>query len=154
MSALLDLAAKVEALTGPCGETDVEIAVALGWTIGNRIYVKAPDGTARGILPNWTASLDAAMTLALPGFWHRGGQCAVSSEMRVCPDHNDPVHRERLLLELPPTIDIWDEGIEVELRPGGMQQLILATVSVWLRARAALPTTKLCTDSSAHGDAS
>ena len=49
MTELEKLAARVEALTGACRETDVAIARALGRFVGIRKY---------------TASLDAAMTLA------------------------------------------------------------------------------------------
>jgi hypothetical protein len=61
VTSLLDLAAKVEALTGPCRETNTEIALAIGWKryagdnwIGPRAEICVPD---------YTASLDAAMTL-------------------------------------------------------------------------------------------
>jgi hypothetical protein len=49
---LYDLADKVERLTGPCRETDAEICLA----------IKRPQGIVRA--PAYTASLDAAMTLA------------------------------------------------------------------------------------------
>ncbi len=40
--------------------------------------------------------------------------------------------------ECPYTEKIWDEGIEVELRPGSDTALVLAFVAVCLRAHAAL----------------
>lgn len=88
-------------------------------------------------VPALTGSLDAALKLlrdALPGFWWRGGTCALSSEAIVCPDHNCPTHGERLLREFPPAIEHWNEGIEVELRPGGDEALVRALLAATLRA--------------------
>lgn len=89
-------------------------------------------------VPKLTVSLDAALKVfrdALPGFWWRGGTCAVSSEAIVCPDHNCPAHGERLRTECPPTIAHWNEGIEVELRPGNdaalVRSLLAATMRAW-----------------------
>lgn len=88
----------------------------------------------------YTTSIDACVILMdnlLPGFWWRGGTCCVSSEVTVCPDHNNPEHRERLLRDFPPSIEHWDEGIEVELRPGSNDALCRAFLSAILRAYAA-----------------
>lgn len=88
-------------------------------------------------VPPITTSLDAALKVlrdALPGFWWRGGTCAVSSEAIVCPDHNCPTHGKRLHEEFPPHLIHWNEGIEVELRPGGDQALVRALLAATLRA--------------------
>lgn len=88
--------------------------------------------------PRYTKYLGVAVTLLPVGFWWRGGTCSLSSEVRVCPDHNDPAHRERLLRDCPPTVEQWNEGIEVEIRPGGDQALICAFVAVCLQAHGLL----------------
>lgn len=62
---LIALAERVEALTGPCRETDAEIAQAVG---------RGPTGFAQGGGKHWvtwpafTRSLDAAMSLRLDGY--------------------------------------------------------------------------------------
>lgn len=96
-SSLLDLAGRVERLTGPCRETDAEIARYLGWTLrplsevwvcydhdnGSSALVwimpEAPTYQYEGREyidsgyyhhkgpPAFTASLDVAMTLCEPG---------------------------------------------------------------------------------------
>lgn len=77
---MTNLADKIEALDGPCRETDVEIALAVGWDIkdggdptfselANRFGSDWALETATEYtsiyraLPTYTASLDAAMTL-------------------------------------------------------------------------------------------
>lgn len=80
MSALLELAARVEALTGPDREVDAEIAVAVSGDSG--AFVVAPmedcifqhipgwwrDGADKSHdAPEYTASLDAAMSLVPKG---------------------------------------------------------------------------------------
>jgi hypothetical protein len=78
--ALMAVAARVEALTGPCRETDAEIAVAaLGWItrpprydgddisygyVNKGLLVLPGNGAGNCLVPEFTASLDAAMTLA------------------------------------------------------------------------------------------
>ena len=57
-AALLALADRVEALTGPCRETDAEVHHAILQGIGTGLY---------GTQPSYTASLDAAMTLVPEG---------------------------------------------------------------------------------------
>lgn len=74
MSALLELAARVEAATGPSRELDEAIALALGWApVPNPTHAGGavgrwtkPDGSSTGHEgpPYWSASLDAAMRLA------------------------------------------------------------------------------------------
>lgn len=88
-------------------------------------------------VPTLTSSLDAAVKVlgqALPGFWWRGGTCFLSSEAIVCPDHNCPTHGARLREECPPVIAHWNEGIEVEIRPGGDAALVRALLAATLRA--------------------
>lgn len=93
------------------------------------------------VLP-YTKSIEAALTLLPPGFWWRGGTCCVSSEARVCPDHNDPQHRERLLRDYPPSVPHWNEGIEVEIRPGSESALARAITSACLRVRFSHPAAR------------
>lgn len=69
-----------------------------------------------------------AMTEKLPGWLWRGGVCAVSSEMWIVPDFNCPVHGERLRREMDE--QHWDEGREVELRPGSYDALVDAAFQV------------------------
>jgi hypothetical protein len=123
-----ELIERLEKATGPDRDLDYDIA--------NHISLDADTDA-----PPYTGSIDAALTLLPPGFWWRGGTCCVSSEATVCPDHNDPEHRERLLAECPPVIEHWNSGIEVELRPGSPGALVRALAAACLRARAALPST-------------
>jgi hypothetical protein len=83
-AALLALADRVPALTGPCRETDAEIAVvALGWIVrlpryeGDDVAYGYPDGDGAvfpgngggdRLVREFTASLDAAMKLAPEGW--------------------------------------------------------------------------------------
>ena len=69
--ALLALALRVEALTGPCRETDAQIASFLGWTEleyknENVTIGRDPDGRWAFCIPKYTASIDAAMKLVHP----------------------------------------------------------------------------------------
>lgn len=151
MPDLSDLISRVEKASGPDRDLEAEIWLACtpGATRNKWSYVhkatgrectvdETRDATDRLIIvPSFTASLDAVLTLLPDGFWWRGGTCSVSSEATVCPDHNGP-HRERLLREYPPTELIWDEGIETELRPGSNNALIRALLSAILSARQAM----------------
>lgn len=94
------------------------------------------DGPTRYHAPAYTFQVDAALRLLPVGFYWRGGKCGVSSEALVCPDHNGE-HGERLMRECPPSEVHWDEGIEVELRPGSDTAFVLALVSACLRAHEA-----------------
>jgi hypothetical protein len=88
-------------------------------------------------LPDIT--MDDCLSLLPDGFWWRGGTCHVSSEVTVCPDHNDPEHRERLLRQCPPTeAAYWDCGIDVELRPGSHKAFLWAFFLACYRARRAM----------------
>lgn len=71
----------------------------------------------------------------LPGFWWRGGTCFLSSEAIIAPDHNCPVHGERLHREFPPTVAHWNEGVEVELRPGSDENLARALMAAICRVK-------------------
>ncbi len=80
MTNLLELAARVEALTGPCRETDAEIALAVGYA-KRGAWFRAPDADpdidvlgcgSWADAPAFTASLDAAMTLVPEGWWVAG----------------------------------------------------------------------------------
>lgn len=70
----------------------------------------------------------------LPGFWWRGGTCGLSSEVVVAPDFNCPVHGNRLLREFPVNLEYWDQGIDVEFRPGSNENLRRAFLAAILRA--------------------
>lgn len=88
--------------------------------------------------PEILTSFDAAVSLfreVLPGWWWRGGTCWVSSECRICPDHGSPEHGDRLHREFPPEIDVWNEGLEVELRPGSDETLARTLVAAILRVQ-------------------
>lgn len=75
MSALLELAARVEGLAGPDRRIDAEICLALGLSGGNPIVSPGCDGWLVGSESNpnpveaarYTASLDAAMALIPEG---------------------------------------------------------------------------------------
>lgn len=71
---LLDLAARVEAAQGPDRELDAEVVAALaaGATVTSYLAMGL---SARKPKP-YTASLDAADTLRLPGWWITSGTCA------------------------------------------------------------------------------
>ncbi len=71
----------------------------------------------------------------LPGFWWRGGTCHLSSEAIIAPDHNCPVHGERLRREFPPTVEHWNAGVEVELRPGSEDALARALLAAICRVK-------------------
>ena len=72
-----------------------------------------------------------------PGFWWRGGTCGLSSEVIIAPDHNHAEHGERLLREFPVALEHWNEGIEVELRPGSEDNLIRAFAAAMIRTKLA-----------------
>jgi hypothetical protein len=150
ISALID---RIESASGPDRDLDIAICQATdtnGYLIENdgTILVAGDMGEGPGWfnigyeVPRFTASLDSAWSILPEGFWWRGGTCDVSSEATVCPDHNGP-HRERLLRECPPAEDIWNEGIETELRPGSHYALIRALLASILKARQAMATTSI-----------
>lgn len=137
MSDLSLIIDKLERGKGADRELDIEIAIAVwgrpGVLVGQQ---DEPGGLVRDhTYWRYTENLDDALSLLPIGFWWRGGTCAVSSEATVGPDHNDPKHGERLLRECPPSINYWDCGIEVELRPGTHFTLIRALAAACLRAR-------------------
>lgn len=94
MTILLDLAAKVEALTGACRELDAEIAIAVfvtqytdddmvfarkrerdgsDATHPGHYFIKSRSGAQAVSAPAFTSSLDAAMTLVPEGWcWMAG----------------------------------------------------------------------------------
>lgn len=59
------------------------------------------------------------VTKRLPGWIYKVCRCHVSDDAWLCPDYNDPAHRERLISELgePEAGSPFDSGIDVELRP-------------------------------------
>src|SRR5690242_9385875 len=78
-----------------------------------------------------------AMNELFPGFWWRGGTCALSSEVIMAPDYNHPEHGERLKAEYPPELEHWNAGIEVELRPGSDGAFCRAFLAVLIRIKLA-----------------
>lgn len=78
-----------------------------------------------------------ALKTTFPGFWWRGGTCALSSEVIMAPDYNDPEHGERLKAEYPPELEHWNSGIEVELRPGSDLAFCRAFTAVMIRIKLA-----------------
>jgi hypothetical protein len=139
-----EYAALIDALereAGPDWKLDEAIARKLGWRGGNGSWHAPGDDNSDPpyvSFPHYTGSIDAANTLLPSGFWWRGGTCGVSSEVRVCPDHNRPEHKTRLMNLCPPKIAHWNNGIEVTLWPGNDQALIRAFASACLRAHDAL----------------
>ena len=65
---LLALADRVEAATGPDREMDAEIAFAVGWRKSRGEWWKPPGGEWGLVLPTFTASLDAALSLVPEGW--------------------------------------------------------------------------------------
>ena len=64
----------------------------------------------------------------LPGWAWKIGTCSVSDDAWLCPDYNDPAHRERLIAELGEPVDNtdWrDAGIDIDRRPPGNVELAL-----------------------------
>lgn len=87
-------------------------------------------------------TMDAAECVAvleeeLPGFWWRGGTCALSSEVIIAPDYNDERHGERLHAEYPVVLEHWNSGIEVELRPGSDEMFCRAFLAAIVRVKLA-----------------
>lgn len=87
--------------------------------------------------PLTAAECVQALSEELPGFWWRGGTCALSSEVIMAPDYNDPEHGQRLKAEYPPEHEHWNAGIEVELRPGSDVAFCRAFLAVMIRIKLA-----------------
>jgi len=80
MTNLKDLADRVEALTEPCRETDLRIGVAVNygghfaegkrwhWNANSELECNGRGYLDPRLLPRFTASVDAALTLAPEGF--------------------------------------------------------------------------------------
>ena len=71
-----------------------------------------------------SGSLDAAVAFVqatLPGWAWMFGECSLSSDARVFPDFNSPIHGERLARAFPQLIEgvEWSESTDVDLRPAG-----------------------------------
>lgn len=139
---LSDLIAKLEAAGGPRSTLDLSIAYVTGYWPQDRIEklsrnangeivtVWFTDGPELGNPPNYTASVDAAISLAervLPGWLWRLATCSVSDDAWIIPDFNDPVHGERLKREYPAAMRDPLEwfGTDVDLRPPGRPAIAL-----------------------------
>jgi len=83
MTNLKDLADRVEALTEPCRETDLRIGVAVNygghfaegkcwhWNANSELECNGPGYLDPRLLPRFTASVDAALTLVPDGMEFR-----------------------------------------------------------------------------------
>lgn len=83
-------------------------------------------------IPPLTASLDAVTALIereLPGWAWKVGTCSVSDDAWLVPDFNSPEHGERLRHELGYATmkagDVFDVGIDIDLRPSGRPAIAL-----------------------------
>lgn len=119
MSALTELRERVLAATGPDREIDGDFAILAGWTFvkmkGDRNpYWRKPGVTEwymRSDLPNFTASIDAALALVermLPGcglFFLRGEDEAGNTAglyQKGCGSHAAPEHQFEETADTPP----------------------------------------------------
>lgn len=95
MSELLELAERCKKATGPDRELDAEIAKSLGWpnvryySANGGIFSKENDEMRP--VPEWTASIDAALTL-VPEGW--AVLLAFSEQRSVCDVHTNPLGQE------------------------------------------------------------
>jgi len=138
---LLTLARRCEQTRASSQSIDEAIALEFGWKYDEKARTwTSPDPTqpVRVQAPLYTLVVEHAKQLLPTGFFWRGGTCHVSSEVLVRPDHNDPLHHHWLVKTCPETEKVWNEGIEVELRPGSDTAFVLAFTAVCLRANAAL----------------
>ena len=104
-----------------------------------KAWFYAPDGRRYQIngfgsecLPRFTASLDAVTALIerdLPGWAWKVGTCSVSDDAWLVPDFNSPEHGDRLRNELGYATmkagDVFDVGIDIDLRPSGRPAIAL-----------------------------
>lgn len=146
MTADLDtLISRVEEGAGEDRELDAAIIRALAGSPTDHWFRFGDEFLTDNLAKRLTSSLDAVLSLMeakLPGFWWRGGTCFLSSEAIVCPDHNCPTHGARLMVECPPSMPHWNEGIEVEIRPGSQGALVRALLAAVLRTLRALKETR------------
>lgn len=91
MSKLLDLADRVEGLSGPDREVDAEIYVARGGalTVSKKTNHPPTDRYSGRLIPFYTSSIDAAMRL-VPKGWHLGSltDCDEDDWPRCCLTEN------------------------------------------------------------------
>lgn len=100
-----DLIKRLEAATGPSRELDQEICLALGWTFqkmkgDRRPYFRKPGDTEfyqRSEPPDYTSSIDAALTLVPEGWWaeihHRADMPGVVLWQFPLPCKRIPAHK-------------------------------------------------------------
>lgn len=124
---LIALAERVEALTGPCHETDKAILAALGYTWRGSAYWAADNSHQWRGTTFFTKWLDAALTLVPEGWWWTTGNCSVSADASMGPD---VAHcpKEMLLA--------FDEGLHHDLPHPSTPAISLTALA--LRARAAI----------------
>jgi hypothetical protein len=146
---IASLIERLEKTTGPDRELDARIHAAINWARradvtfkfypGLRSYqVFCGEATGADEAPcDYTASIDAAVTLVPNGFAWKIGTCCVSDDAWVVPDYNSPIHGDRLRKELGEPVygSIWDNGIDVDQRPPGRVAIALCIAA--LKAREA-----------------
>lgn len=105
---------------------------ALDHAIHARTNPPLRDGLVAGLVPKYTASVEAVISLIetkLPGWTWKVGTCCVSDDAWIAPDFNCPVHGARLKLELGYEAiargSIWDSGADIDLRPSGRPAIAL-----------------------------
>lgn len=80
------LITRLESLDGPCQRMDIHIVeMVLGWVPSTIIHDwKKPDGTVTQMVPKFTESIDAALTLVPEGrLWSVGSRVKVSGYVAV-----------------------------------------------------------------------
>lgn len=141
-----DLITKLEQADGPSRELDVEIHCALcrGMKLRKgdfgQLLIYEPGGALwhiDDVVPRYTESIDAALTLVPDGFAWKIGTCCVSDDAWVVPDWNSRTHGAALRKKYgePVSGSIWDSGIDIDRRPSGQPALALCIAA--LRARKA-----------------
>lgn len=75
----------------------------------------------------------AVFGLLLPGWWYRLGQCHLSTDIALGPDHGDPAHAARLHHKYPEAL--WDGGFDFDIRPpiGEAPALVFGMLAVLQR---------------------
>lgn len=88
------LAVRVESATGPDRELNRSIAHRRGWShffVQKDMWWRSPTGITHGDAPNYTGSLDAAMSLVPEGWWIASLGQARSGRVTTVILYNDDV---------------------------------------------------------------
>lgn len=148
MNPLLELAAKVEAATGPDRELADRVMITFGWTppvksgvcgpnyVGRDLYEwHDAEGCPRGfVAPNPLASLDAAMSLVPPSY-HVAKLCEGE-------DDNPVRHKRSYTGRWHVRLHTTTSGVLHNLEYGSSATPALALTAACLRAHAAQETTR------------